>query len=70
MRLLKDEIVLTGAALIGTFCGLAIYNASKFDPQTFGIGAGLVLAAIGGGQTLRGFGGKDVRAPDPSDKDH
>jgi hypothetical protein len=62
VKLLKDLITegdnitydiarVSGASMVLTYLGLAIYSvvwkAQHFDPQSFGIGAGAVVGALG-----------------------
>lgn len=54
-----DITRISGASVVATFLGLAIYavvgKGQPFDPQAYGVGAGAVIAALG---VALGFGAK------------
>lgn len=72
-RALRDEIVIGGMMLLITLTCLATYNVvvlhNPFSPGDFGMGAGSILGAIGGGQGVRdwlaGKGDSYASAPKP-----
>lgn len=57
LRFIRDEIIIGGILMGTTFLVLSIYTVfwlhNPFMPGDFGMGAGAILGAIGGGQGVR-----------------
>lgn len=72
-RLLNDELVIGGMMVLITFTCLATYSViylhTPFAPGDFGMGAGSIIGAIGGGRGVRdwlvGKGDSYVSPPKP-----
>lgn len=72
-RIMTDALVVGGMLLLITFACLSTYSVivlhAPFTPGDFGMGAGSILGAIGGGQGVRdwliGKGASYVSAPKP-----